>query len=592
MVENSSNRKSSPHNEVRHESIASQPTLQSLRDEGVSRVELGLTDIDGVMRGKYVSLDKFGSLLGDGGGFCDCVFGWDVADQLYDNARFTGWHTGFPDAQFKLIADTLRWVPGRGHAVLPRRIRRPPTAADHPLCPRTRLRACSRRRRRKASTSSSVSSTSSSCSTKRRTACARKGYRDLKPLTPGNFGYSVLRASTHSDLFTGLMDYAAALDCPLEALHCETGPGVWEGALAVTDALAAADRANLFKTFTKVFFQKRDLIATFMAKWSMKYPGQSGHCHFSFWGDDGASLFHDGKAAASDESRCSAMRSAVCAAICRSSSRCRADRQQLHAAGEGRVGADRVHVGRRKPHRGGSGDPGSPNRNVSSVACRAPMRTRISPRRRSSARRCSASSKSSNPAIPLPAMRTRWPIGWRARVDSRSTCGRPRNAWLRRGGAQVVRRCVRGPLRVEPSVGSARVHALAQRLAARALLRDHLTLRTLRGPMRIGILQTDSVRDEFQGEFGDYPAMFRAMLMASADDDADRISRLRRAARRIPGALDECDAYLITGSRESVYDDQPWIHRLAEFVRQLDAARAQAGRHLLRPSVDRARARR
>ena len=34
-----------------------------------------------------------------------------------------------------------------------------------------------------------------------------------------------------------------------------------------------------------------------------------------------------------------------------------------------------------------------------------------------------------------------------------------------------------------------------------------------------------------------------------------------------PASIDECDAYLITGSRESVYDDQPWIHRLAEFVR-------------------------
>ena len=93
---------------------AAAPTLQSLRDKGVTRVELGLTDIDGVLRGKYVSLDKFVSLLGDGGGFCDCVFGWDVADQLYDNARYTGWHTGYPDAHFKLIADTLRWVPDTG----------------------------------------------------------------------------------------------------------------------------------------------------------------------------------------------------------------------------------------------------------------------------------------------------------------------------------------------------------------------------------------------------------------------------------------------------------------------------------------------
>ncbi len=91
--------------------------------------------------------------------------------------------------------------------------------------------------------------------------------------------------------------------------------------------------------------------------------------------------------------------------------------------------------------------------------------------------------------------------------------------------------------------------------------------------MRIGILKTDSVREEFQGEFGDYPAMFRAMLMASADDEPIEFRDYDVQRGEYPASLDECDAYLITGSRESVYDDKPWIHRLAEFVQQLDAAR-------------------
>jgi len=53
----------------------------------------------------------------------------------------------------------------------------------------------------------------------------------------------------------------------------------------------------LFKTFVKGFFQKRDLIATFMAKWSMDYPGQSGHCHQSLVDvNAGASSFYEGDA--------------------------------------------------------------------------------------------------------------------------------------------------------------------------------------------------------------------------------------------------------------------------------------------------------
>ena len=55
--------------------------------------------------------------------------------------------------------------------------------------------------------------------------------------------------------------------------------------------MEAADRATLFKTFSKVFFQRREAMATFMAQWSMDYPGQSGHCHFSLLEKDGGNAF-------------------------------------------------------------------------------------------------------------------------------------------------------------------------------------------------------------------------------------------------------------------------------------------------------------
>ncbi len=56
---------------------------------------------------------------------------------------------------------------------------------------------------------------------------------------------------------------------------------MWESAIEYDQALKAADKATLFKTFAKVFFQKRELMATFMARWSLDYPGQSGHIHVS-----------------------------------------------------------------------------------------------------------------------------------------------------------------------------------------------------------------------------------------------------------------------------------------------------------------------
>ena len=95
------------------------------------------------------------------------------------------------------------------------------------------------------------------------------------------FGYSVLRSSVHSDLYHQLLDMCMSMDMSLEGLHTETGPGVVEAAIVVDEALASADKASLFKTFTKVIAQRNNLMANFMAKWSELYPGQSGHIHIS-----------------------------------------------------------------------------------------------------------------------------------------------------------------------------------------------------------------------------------------------------------------------------------------------------------------------
>ena len=85
-----------------------QETLTRYEQQGVRQVKLGLTDIDGVIRGKYVGLSKFASLLSKQGGFCDCVFGWDMDDQLYEAGDYTGWHSGFPDTGYRLQVDTER----------------------------------------------------------------------------------------------------------------------------------------------------------------------------------------------------------------------------------------------------------------------------------------------------------------------------------------------------------------------------------------------------------------------------------------------------------------------------------------------------
>lgn len=89
--------------------------------------------------------------------------------------------------------------------------------------------------------------------------------------------------------------------------------------------------------------------------------------------------------------------------------------------------------------------------------------------------------------------------------------------------------------------------------------------------MKIGILKTDSVLPQFQPDFGDYPEMFRRLLTMGGEGLSFETFDVE--AMQYPADLDDCDGYVITGSKKSVYDDEPWIHRLADYVRELHAAK-------------------
>lgn len=47
------------------------------------------------------------------------------------------------------------------------------------------------------------------------------------PLTPGMFGYSILRAGQNREYFTSILDNMEKFNVPIEGLHTETGPGVY-----------------------------------------------------------------------------------------------------------------------------------------------------------------------------------------------------------------------------------------------------------------------------------------------------------------------------------------------------------------------------
>jgi glutamine synthetase len=60
---------------------------------------------------------------------------------------------------------------------------------------------------------------------------------------------------------------------PVEGLHTETGPGVFEAAILYTSGIDAGDRGILFKQAAKEIGQRFGIMPSFMAKWSTQYPG-------------------------------------------------------------------------------------------------------------------------------------------------------------------------------------------------------------------------------------------------------------------------------------------------------------------------------
>jgi glutamine synthetase len=114
------------------------------------------------------------------------------------------------------------------------------------------------------------------------------------PLTPGMFGYSLLRMNQNREFFNAIQDEMLQFGVPIEGLHTETGPGVYEAAIAFSDALTQADRAILFKTGTKEIGARFGIMPSFMAKWNAALPGCSGHIHQSL-SDGKKNLFADAK---------------------------------------------------------------------------------------------------------------------------------------------------------------------------------------------------------------------------------------------------------------------------------------------------------
>jgi Glutamine synthetase len=180
-------------------------------------VKVGLTDIDGILRGKYMHVDKFIKSTKNGFGFCDVIFGWDSNDELYELRNvpqedlFTGWHTGFPDAKTKIIPDSGRINPFEEN--IPFFLAE---LAEGQVCPRGLLNNLLKDMEDEGIRSKSAFEYEFFLFNETPHSIREKNFSNLSNFTPGMYGYSVLRNSVHSDLYNQLLNFCSDMDMHLE----------------------------------------------------------------------------------------------------------------------------------------------------------------------------------------------------------------------------------------------------------------------------------------------------------------------------------------------------------------------------------------
>ncbi|KAK4058438.1 hypothetical protein OIO90_000597 [Microbotryomycetes sp. JL221] len=241
-------------------------------------------DVDGILRGKIMTKEKFLSACKAGGfGFCSVVFGWDMHDQAYPNElKISNLENGYRDLNARIDFNTYRRTPTEPS--LPFFLvtfLEPDTGDTLSACPRGTLQRIIAEL--EASGFEAYAGAEYEYFQFRETpdSVAAKDFHNLQPLTSGMHGYSLLRPELNSEYFHALYDNCAKFGIPLEGHHTETGPGVFESALAYQSVLRMADNATLFKWVAKTTGYKFGVMPTFMAKPYSNQPGCSGHVHIS-----------------------------------------------------------------------------------------------------------------------------------------------------------------------------------------------------------------------------------------------------------------------------------------------------------------------
>ncbi|GER82245.1 glutamine synthetase [Thermogemmatispora aurantia] len=271
---------------------------QLVRDGKLEYVKIGTPDMEGVYRGKRVDATYFLHALNDGFAQCDVLFGWDIAENVLPNLRFSNWERGFADLVMRPDLSTFALVPWEEHVASC--ICDLWTEAGEPvkLSPRYLLNQLVERARSLGYNVAAAAELEFRLFRESQVSLREKDFGpNLTPLNPGMNCYAISQASADDHLLGRIARMMRDYGIALEGYNREHGPGMYEMNLRYQPALVAADYTMLFKTGIKEICYQMGYAATFMAKWHDQEDGSSGHSHMSLWDlDMERNLFWDEEA--------------------------------------------------------------------------------------------------------------------------------------------------------------------------------------------------------------------------------------------------------------------------------------------------------
>ncbi len=253
-----------------------------LPKEGIKYIQIEVPDMDGGLRGKFVTLDK--GLSPAGSAFCTILFGLTMADDVFESEH-SSFDNGFPDMFAIPDPDTLITLPGTDATASIICDACYPQGGYYPLAPRSILRkviddaaGLGYETRFGVEYEAFVFESNDALKNEAR-------HSELTPLSPSWNAYSLLRMVETRELAHVFMDRMHDAGMSVEAVHTELGFGMLEFALGHAPPLEAADKAARAKLMFRQLCRERGLTATFMAKWREGESGSGGHVHQSLWRD-------------------------------------------------------------------------------------------------------------------------------------------------------------------------------------------------------------------------------------------------------------------------------------------------------------------